>query len=94
MGENQPLVGFVDVIIRDYVGDVVFWFEPGRGNADIFGKITAHSGLEGFHYGSDAGAGVKDIVYDQQPVFPVGLFDDVLQPMDADLFLSLFDAII
>ena len=89
MGENQPLVGLVNIIIRGNVGYIKFRLEPGRGHPDIFGKVAAHLVLEGFDNSLYAGAGVKDIIHDEQPVFPVGLFDDVLQPVDADLF-SLF----
>ena len=92
MGENQPLVGFVNIIIRNNVRKVIFWFKPCRRNTDVVRQVTPHLGTKRLDDGLNAAAGIKDIVHDKQAVFPVGLPDDVLQAVDPDRFISFFDA--
>ena len=92
VGENQPLIGFMNVIVRNNVRYISVRFIPSCSNADVFGQIAAHPFLKSCKDRLDAASAIKYIVHNQQPVIPVGIPDDIFQAVNPNLFIPLVDA--
>ena len=94
MGEDEPFVGLVDVVIGPAVRAVVAGLEIDRRDADVVGRVAPRKAVQGVDDGHDAQAGVVDVVHDQQAVRRVGLLDDVVQAVDPDRLARLLDALV
>ena len=94
MGEYQPLIGFMNKIVRNNTGHILFRFKPGRGDPNVVRQIAAHLFSQGLDDRLNAAAAVEYVVHDEKPVFPVGMLDNVLQSMDTDLFISFVDTVV
>ena len=65
MGEDQPLVRFMNIVVWDNLGLIFFRLEPRAGNPDGFGQVASGFFFELAEYRGNATTRIKDIIYNQ-----------------------------